>query len=69
MNHMFIYLFFFFLPHQKHMEVPGQGLNLSRSCSNVRSLTHCTTAGTPTYHLGSRCWKFDGVVGDDNTLD
>ena len=37
----------------------GQGLNLSHSfdlhhsCSNIRSLTHCATVGTPKYNLTS----------------
>ena len=38
---------FFVWPHLRHMELPGQGWNLS--CSTAGSLTHCSTAELLTF--------------------
>ena len=35
------FFFFFFLLHPRRLEVPRSELNLSCSCGNARSLTHC----------------------------
>ena len=53
--YLFIYLFIFnlFLASLLHMEIPGQGsdlslsCNINHSCGNSRSLTHCTGLGIP----------------------
>ena len=48
---VFIYLFFHSWPTLRHMEFPGQGsdpshsCDLSHSCGNTRSLTHCFRPG------------------------
>ena len=48
-----IHIFFFFLAALRHMEFPGQGsdlshsVDLSHSCSNTGSLTHCAGLGNP----------------------
>lgn len=48
---IFAILLFFQWPHPQHMEVTGQGLNLShscdrcRNCDNTRSFNHSPTLG------------------------
>ena len=42
---LLLLLFFFFSLTLSIWRFPGQGLNLSHSCSNVGSLTHCTGPG------------------------
>ena len=54
---LFFFFFFFFDHTLSIWKFPGQGLNLSLSCSlchsfgNTGSLTYCTTAGTPNFYF------------------
>ena len=51
LNLFFVCLFLFVWLHLQHTKFLCQGLNLSHSCSNARTLTHCTGPGIP--HLNS----------------
>ena len=61
--HIYIYIFFFstIFGTLQHMEFlgqgsdPNQGLNLSHSCGNASSLTHCARLGTKPASQPPRC--------------
>ena len=56
------FLFFLFLLHLQHMEVPGLGVkskpssDLRHGCGNPGSLTHCAGLGIKPASLQRQCW-------------